>query len=179
MIKIKGTNIQQWSVWNNEKNISFNGLCIQGEKRFFIDPPFIENGRPEYIVLTNKDHVRDARRYSVPLYIHLNDAQFLDFAVQTFTDTLPDLTVIHLPHSKSPGECAFLYNDTLIIGDAIISRKPNVLSFLPLEKFKDVAMMKEGILVLKKLKYKHLLLGDGISILENGKEIVDAFLDSL
>ena len=63
-------NIWEWSWFSVEKQFNFNGHFLTvGEHRIIIDPPpmsandkrFAQQGGPvDYIILTNRDHEREA-----------------------------------------------------------------------------------------------------------------------
>src|ERR671919_2844482 len=63
----------QWSWFSEEKQLDFNGLFLAvGEHRVLVDPPAMtpedvayikRRGQVDYIVLTNRDHGREAAAY--------------------------------------------------------------------------------------------------------------------
>ena len=65
-------NIWEWSWFSEEKQLNFNGHFLTvGEHRIIVDPPpmsandirFARQGGPvDYIILTNRDHEREAGR---------------------------------------------------------------------------------------------------------------------
>src|SRR5437867_2895061 len=65
--------IWQWSWFSQEKQLEFNGLFLtMGDHRVLIDPPLItaegmaqvkKGGQVDYILLTNRDHEREAATY--------------------------------------------------------------------------------------------------------------------
>src|SRR5438067_1737978 len=65
--------IWQWSWFSPEKQIDFNGLLLTvGEHRVLVDPPPMSDddkaqvrstGQLDYIVITNRDHDRQAATY--------------------------------------------------------------------------------------------------------------------
>ncbi len=65
--------IWQWSWFSEEKQLDFNGLFLTvGEHKILIDPPpmtgeasstILRNGPVDYIVVTNRDHAREAAKY--------------------------------------------------------------------------------------------------------------------
>jgi glyoxylase-like metal-dependent hydrolase (beta-lactamase superfamily II) len=85
------------------------------------------------------------------------------------------LWVIHLDGMKSPGESALFLErgkGILIVGDALIGKPPNHLSLLAPEKLPDIGKAKEGLRRLLKYNFDMVLVGDGASILTEGKEAV-------
>ena len=84
-------------------------------------------GGAALIVLTNRDHERDAvafkERTGAQIVAHEADAPLFALAVdRTVADgeeIVPDLRVLHLAHGKSPGEIALLWRggSVAFIGD--------------------------------------------------------------
>jgi glyoxylase-like metal-dependent hydrolase (beta-lactamase superfamily II) len=189
--------IYTWSWLSPKHGYNFNGYALKGEDGLIvIDPPFVsedeldhilELGTPEYIILTNKDHERIAYefrdRYAAKIYVNEMDSAFLKSSPDlTFRDrdTLPgNLKVINIPNNKSPGESALLLSrdkGVLFIGDAIIGWPKGEFSMLPVEKYKNSQMAKESIRVLLDFDFETVLVGDGESVLEDGKGAVKRFL---
>lgn len=187
--------IRQWSWFSEEKQLDFNGLFLTvGEHRVLVDPPpmadgdahEVERGGPiDYIVVTNRDHVREAvacqRRFKSQLYVPEADAPQMDVRpTRTFTDgeLLPGgMWVVHLKDQKSPGECALYLQQgkgVLILGDALIGKPPGSLSLLPREKYADPEKAREGLRRLLKYTFDSVLVGDGASVLTGAKAAVEA-----
>lgn len=185
--------IYQWSHFSEEKQLDFNGhLIVAGQRRLLIDPPpltaegltAIRKGRPiDAIILTNRDHLREAATYRTLFQTKILapelDAPLMEVQVDgTFAhgDQLPGgLFVIHLPDGKSPGESALLLErdgGILILGDALIGTPPGSLSFLPPDKFADMAKARAGVRRLLNYAFDSVLVGDGASIITDGKEAV-------
>lgn len=183
----------QWSHFSQEKQLDFNGhLILAGRRRLLVDPPplsaegltAIRQGGPiDAIILTNRDHVREAATYRglfrTRILTHELDAPLMDLAIDgTFThgDQLPGgLSIIHLPDGKSPGESALLLQrdgGILILGDALIGRPPGLLNFLPPDKFADFERARSGVSRLLGYAFDTVLVGDGASISTGGKEAV-------
>ena len=192
-----------WSEFSEEKQLNFNGYYIarQGEA-VIIDPPELdEEGLSELsalvsknsacllkaIYLTNVHHDRMSRglkeKFSIPICIHEKDKDLLEFSPdKTFSDgeTGPcGLKIIHLGQQKSPGESAFLLPDigTLIVGDALIGKVAGKVNLLPAEKYPDIQQAKNSLGKLAGLDFDTLLVGDGHSILKEGKKAVMEFLE--
>ncbi len=190
--------VYQWSVFNEEKGLNFNGLYLQCQGgALLIDPPALSAediaeietlDPPKFIYLTNKHHTRAAAehraRWSAKVLVPEDDQALMEIPVDgTFSDgelIARDLEAINLPDSKTPGECAFHWREKkiLILGDAVIG-KPEGLAFLPDEKFKDPALARQGLKVLKGLDYDMVLLGDGQSIFTGARQKLETFIDSL
>ena len=188
-----------WSVFNAEKRLNFNGLLLRTAHRFIlIDPPamteadieIVESfGKPSRILLTNKHHTRAAaehrERWGAKLYIHEADAPLMEIPVDgTYVDgeiLWDELQAIHIPDAKTPGECAFLWekNAAMIVGDALLGKPAGGLSMLSDNKFKNPAAARQGLHVLRAHKFDMLLVGDGESILSQGKAALEKFLEGL
>ena len=89
------------------------------------------------------------------------------------------LQAVVIPDNKSPGETALFWADRkiLFLGDALIGKPPGTVTLLPEEKYDDILKAKAGIRILQNLDFKHLLLGDGDSILHKGKEVVSQYFN--
>ena len=191
--------IWQWSWFSDEKKLDFNGLFLTvGEHRILVDPPpmkpedvlQIRKGGPvDYILITNRDHLREAAAYKAEfacqLWLPETDAPQMDAkADKTYTDgeLLPGgIWVVHLQDQKSPGECALFIQQgkgIMIVGDALIGKQPGSVSMLPPEKYTDPAKARDGLRRLLKYNFDSLLVGDGASILSAAKPVVETALNS-
>lgn len=191
--------IHQWSWFSPEKGYDFNGhLIVSRNERVLIDPPpmsqqdatWLDRQEPiTAIVLTNRDHVREAdayrKRFKTIVLAPEADAPLMEIkADRTFRDGdhLPGgLEAIHIPDGKSPGESALFLdrgNGILFLGDALIGKPPGRLSLMPPEKYKDPAKAREGIRVVLAMKFDAILVGDGASILRGGQRAIAEFLGS-
>lgn len=174
--------VRTWSVFNQEKGYDFNGYHLDlGAIRVLVDPvPFdaaaIERaGKPDLILITNKDHRRAApearERWGAPILTHALDAPLLGASVdRTFADGEligGALRVLHLPSLKSPGECALLWTERriLLLGDALVGDPPGRLRMLPAPKFADLPAAQRSLVAhLGLLEVETLLVGDGVPI---------------
>lgn len=185
-------NIHQWSWLSPEKGIDFNGLCVldHGES-VLVDPvPFGEGdeasirslGVPKTILITNRHHSRRAAEcrdlFGARVLAPEADAAALPFPADgTFAsgEHLPGgFVAVTVADSKSPGETALHHpaRRVLVLGDALIGKPPGELSFLPPDKFADMAGAREGVRALLALDFDALLVGDGVSILSGGKDAI-------
>jgi glyoxylase-like metal-dependent hydrolase (beta-lactamase superfamily II) len=186
--------IWQWSWFSEEKQLDFNGLFLHvGEHKIVIDPPPMtaeastlirRQGQLDYIIVTNRDHAREASAYQADFRCQLQvpefDAPQMDLkATRTFKDgeLLPGgIWVVHLQNQKSPGESALFLQQgkgILIVGDALIGKPSGSLSLLPAEKYVDAGKAKEGLRRLLKYNFDAILVGDGASILTGAKQAVE------
>lgn len=189
--------IWQWSWFSDEKQLDFNGLLLViGEHKILVDPPpmtaearaVVRRHEPmDYIIITNRDHVREAAAYQAELNCQLRvpeaDAAQMDVKpTKTYKDgeLLPGgIWAIHLREQKSPGESALFIErerGVLIVGDALIGKPPGAVRMLPGEKYADSAKAKEGLRRLLKYNFDSLLVGDGASILVGAKQQVEQLL---
>ena len=189
--------IWQWSWFSDEKQLDFNGLFLMiGEHKILVDPPpmtaearaVVRRHEPiDYIIITNRDHLREAVGYQKELKCQLRvpeaDASQMDVnPTKTYKDgeLLPGgMWAIHLKDQKSPGESALFIErgqGVLIVGDALIGRPSGSVSLLPPEKYMDIQQAREGLRRLLKYNFDSLLVGDGASILSGAKLQVEQLL---
>ena len=160
-------------------------------------------GRIDYIVITNRDHLREAaafqKEFTCQVFVPEADASQMDIkADKTYKDgeLLPGgIWAIHLRDQKAPGESALFLQQArgdgafrrdrggrvenggiMIVGDALIGKPPGSLSLLPAEKYVDVGKAREGLRRLLKYNFETLLLGDGASIMTGAKQAVEKVL---
>lgn len=202
-LKQLNPNLFRWSEFSEEKQLNFNGhYLVHREESVFIDPPDLNDdgmselkqriadhsGSPlKAILLTNVHHDRASLKFkeifSIPICIHENDKDLLDFTPDhTFrADEILfcGLKVIHLKDQKSPGESAFLLEGKkqLFVGDALIGKTPGKLNLLPPEKYKDIQKAKEALKILQSCDFDDLLLGDGESIQGGARKALNSFLN--
>jgi glyoxylase-like metal-dependent hydrolase (beta-lactamase superfamily II) len=188
--------IHTWATFSQEKQLDFNGRHLRlDEASILVDPPLLseedaaaieELGRPEIIVLTNKDHRRKApearERFGARILVHEREAGLVDCRVDgTFADgdvIAGALEVIGIRDGKSPGETALWYRSrrVLILGDALIGKPPGALSLLPDDKFADPARARAGVAALAELDADMVLVGDGVDVLDEGRAALRAFV---
>src|SRR5262247_2401072 len=189
--------IHQWSWLSPEKGIDFNGLCVvENGDSVLVDPvAFGEGdearirslGAPRAILVTNRHHSRRAAEcrdlFGARVLAPRDDAAALPFPADgTFApgERLPGgFVAVTVAHSKSPGETALHHpaRRLLVLGDALIGKPPGELSFLPPDKFADMARAREGVRALLALDFDALLVGDGASILTGGKDAIRRALE--
>ena len=191
--------IWQWSWFSDEKQLDFNGLFLAvGEHKIVIDPPPMtaeasthirRQGALDYIIVTNRDHLREAATYQAEFRCQLQvpeaDAAQMDVKpTKTYKDgeLLPGgIWAIHLKDQKSPGESALYIQQgkgVLIVGDALIGKPPGTVSLLPSERYGDVTKAKEGLRRLLKYNFDSILVGDGASIIFGAKQAVEHALQA-
>lgn len=190
-------NISEWSWFSEEKQLNFNGhLLTVGEHRILVDPPPMsasdmamtrQGGSPDYIILTNRDHEREAghfrKEFNCQIMAPELDAREMTLTIdKTFKDgeLLPGgIWVVQLSEQKSSGESALFLQQgkgVLIVGDAVIGHPPGSLRPLSPEKYSNFAQAREGLRRLLKYNFNSLLVGDGTSILTGAKPVLEQIL---
>ena len=190
--------VYTWSVYSEEKKLNFNGHFIVSQHPLFgnviIDPPQASDsdleqmeslGFVQHIIITNRDHIRRSeefqQKFGADIQINTNDitgsAIVSDRNFNHGYMIAGFLQAVVIPDNKSPGETALFWADReiLFLGDALIGKPPGIVTLLPEEKYDDIVKAKAGIRILQNLNFKHLLLGDGESILRKGKEVVSKY----
>lgn len=189
--------ISSWSWFSEEKQIDFNGHFLDvGEHHIIVDPPPMpssvvgqikHSGQVDYILLTNRDHVREAvtyqKEFQCRLYVPGNDAPEMDVTpdeVYRDQELLPGgIWVVQLADQKSKGESALFIQQgrgVLIVGDALWGKPAGSVRMLPADKYADADKAREGLKRLLKYNFDSLLVGDGASILTGAKPIVEQAL---
>lgn len=197
-----------WGSTYADRPWDLNGYAIRLDGgTVLVDPPAPGEGDwPSFdamnpiaiIILTNRDHVRDAelfrKRCGARLVAGADEVTQLapiaiDEAVREGDLIAGTVRVIHLP-GKSPGEIG-LYLDPahhavsrerggiLLLGDAIIGNPPGALSLIPEPKLDDPWKLKRSLRKLLDYDFEVLLLCDGQSVLSGGKSRVAEFLSTL
>ncbi len=191
--------IWQWSWFSEEKQFNFNGLFLTvGEHKIVIDPPPMtadastlirRQGALDYIIVTNRDHIREAVTYQAEFRCQLQvpeaDAPQMEVKPsKTFKDgeLLPGgIWAVQLKDQKSPGESALYIQQgkgVLIVGDALIGKPAGALSLLAPEKYGDIGKAKEGLRRLLKYNFDSILVGDGASIIGGAKQALEHALQA-
>ena len=192
--------VYTWSVYSEEKKLNFNGHFIVSQHPLFgnviIDPPQASDsdleqmeslGFVQHIIITNRDHIRRSeefqQKYGADIQINTNDitgsAMVSDRNFNHGDMIAGFLQAVVIPDNKTPGETALFWADReiLFLGDALIGKPPGIVTLLREEKYDDIVKAKAGIRILQNLDFKHLLLGDGESILRKGKEVVSKYFN--
>lgn len=191
--------IWQWSWFSEEKQLNFNGLFLTvGEHKIVIDPPPMtadastlirRQGALDYIIVTNRDHIREAVTYQTEFRCQLQvpeaDAPQMEVKPsKTYKDgeLLPGgIWAVQLKDQKSLGESALYIQQgkgVLIVGDALIGKPAGALSLLAPEKYGDMGKAKEGLRRLLKYNFDSILVGDGASIIGGAKQAVEHALQA-
>ena len=190
MKKILFDDIYAWSTFNETRQIDFNGhLWVRPEGNVLVDPvPMIESdlaqfdalGGAAWIVITNKDHEREAaffqKRTGAQIAAHAEDIGAIEVEVNRSLadgdEIVPGLQVIHLPYGKSPGEIALYWSEKKLIlaGDLVAGEPMGKFTLLMDEKLKDPPRAALELRRFLSLQFDAILVGDGHSILQNARE---------
>jgi glyoxylase-like metal-dependent hydrolase (beta-lactamase superfamily II) len=178
-----------WSRLSERHGYDFNGHLVRHpEGNLCIDP--VEPSAAELdqlagigatrIVLTNRNHTRATNvlraRLVARTAIHPEDADYARGQGAEIDDTLAvgdhfgPLQVVGVP-GKSPGEIALFWQERklLIVGDAVIGNPPGRCGILPEKVMDNPIQLKQSIAKLRALDFDTLLMGDGVSVLADGK----------
>lgn len=193
--------ILTWSWFSEPHGYDFNGhlirdpggnICVDPVEPTEDDLEAIVQEGVTRILLTNRNHSRAANRVrtrtGAQTLIHVNDADHAraqDTVIDNYLtvgDRIGQLEVIGAA-GKSPGEVALHWRDrgVLIVGDAIIGNPPSQCGLLSERVIDDPTVLRRNVRNLLNVDFDILLVGDGVSILENAKarlkELVETFPD--
>ncbi len=189
--------VAMWSVWQPDRNLYFNSFFVElADGNLAIDPlplpdadadEIARRGGLAWIVITNRDHERDARRlaerFSAKLATSAQDAPLLSGSVDRVLhdgDAVADARVVALEGLKTPGEFALAFPErrTVLVGDALWGDPAGSLRLMPDGKLIDPP---RGVLSLRKLRGfrpSHILVGDGACIFGEAARTLDACLEA-
>ncbi len=192
MKEIAVTNCYSWSIFSQERQIDFNGhLWVRDEGNVLIDPvpmtvddleQFDQLGGAAWIVLTNRDHEREAAFFQghtgASIAAHRADADLFDQPPDRLLDDgeeiVPGLRVVHLAHGKSPGEIALYWPalKMVLAGDLVVGAPLGRITLLPDAKLADPAQAALGLRKLLQLDFDALLMGDGHSVMHDARRLL-------
>ena len=182
--------IYSWSIFSEMRQVDFNGhLWVRPEGNILIDPvPMIDSdlsqfdnlGGASLIVLTNSDHEREAKFFrehtGASIVIHEADADGLevqpDRQITDGEEIVPGLQAIHLCYGKSSGEIALYFSEkrAVLVGDLVVGAPIGSLTLLADEKLADPPKAALGLRRILALPFDAILVGDGHSILQDGRQ---------
>jgi len=173
--------VRMWSVWQPGVNMFFNSYFIAGEQGNVVTDPLTlsdadaaeieELGGLAWIVLTNRDHERNAaeiaQKFGAKIAASAADAPLLSMNVDRALENgevLGGARVVTFEGLKTPGEIALHFREkgAAIVGDALWGDVAGSLRLGP--KLADSAKAALSLRRLAALRPDHLLLGDGDSI---------------
>lgn len=187
-----------WSAWQPDRGMAFNSYFFEtAGGNVAVDPlPLDEpalrwleqRGGVKTIVLTNRDHVRDAQtlrgRFGARVVAHAPEAPLFGMPIDgTFADgdeVFPGAHAIALAHGKTAGEVALHLAgaQAALVGDALIGAPAGALSLLPDEKLEDPLRLCFSLRKLWALELETLLLCDGQPIFRGADAALGALLES-
>jgi glyoxylase-like metal-dependent hydrolase (beta-lactamase superfamily II) len=197
-----------WGSTYADRPWDLNGYALQLDSgTVLVDPPAPEESEwPAFdalapittIILTNRDHSRDAalfqKRYRTR--IAAGTYELAQLAPLVIDEPLHEgdliagaLRAIHLP-GKSPGEIGLYFDPEhhalsrdlggiLLLGDALIGNPPGALALIPEPKLDNPALLRQSLRKLLDYEFNVLLLCDGQSIPGAAKARVAEFLNAL
>ncbi len=178
-----------WSVFNEEKNMDFNGVFWHRPGgNVVVDPVEVSShdaehmaalGGVAWIVITNGDHLRavETLRESTGAQVAgpAGEQESLALTCDTWLaegDSLVDgLVALELHGSKTPGELALLLNGhTLITGDLVRAPRGGSLVMLPDAKLQDRDKAIASVVRLAEIPgIEAVLVGDGWPVFCDGQ----------
>jgi len=190
MKKLHLSNLYCWSVFNEERNIDFNGiLWISSLGNVIIDPVPLEKhdikhlesfGGASHVIITNSDHIRDTENI---LYLTgakcwgpIEEKEKFPFTCDEWLkdgdQPISGIDIFSLNGSKTKGELAILIDKkTLITGDLIRSHEGGRLSMLPDEKLQNRMLAVESVKRMASIaSIQAVIPGDGWPIFKNGHQ---------
>jgi glyoxylase-like metal-dependent hydrolase (beta-lactamase superfamily II) len=181
--------IWTWSWLSPPHGYNFNGyLVLLPDGNLCIDPAdptpedlteIVHHG-VRRVLLTNRNHVRDANRIrsrtGARTALHAADTGYAEGQGAVIDDQLAvgdvvgPLHVIGVP-GKSAGEIALHWpaRRLLFVGDAVIGNPPGALSLLREKVMDDPPALRASVRRLLDLDFDALLVGDGTPILRDAR----------
>jgi hypothetical protein len=199
MKKLHRSEFLGWSRFDEARNIDFHSvLWVRPEGNVAFDPlplsphdekHLAELGGATLIILTNSDHVRDAKRFAeltgariagpraeqdrfpLPCQLWLGEGD----------RPVPELSVLELQGSKTPGELALLIGGhTLITGDLVRAHQGGALTLLPEPKLRDRAAAIDSVRrLLDFTGVQAVLPGDGWPVFRDGHRVLRELVAAL
>ncbi len=192
-LKIAGA--YTWSVWQPDRAMSFNSyFFVLPDGNIAVDPlPLTSEDRDEVerfggvdtIVITNRDHVRDAENLQAwsgaRVACSATEAPLLPFQADVLLedgDVHGGFQIVALGGAKTPGEIALVSGSGgfAVIGDAILGTPAGALDFLPAAKLGDVSQLALSLRVVAAARPECLLLCDGAPLFAGAHWALDELL---
>lgn len=186
-----------WSRFDETRDLDFHSvLWVRQSGNVAIDPlPLSAHdaahlqklGGVAFIVVTNSDHVRDARvlaettgaRVLGPAGERATFGITCDGWLSDGDEPVPGLRVLVLEGSKTPGELALLIEDTtLVTGDLVRAHQAGSLTLLPDAKLADQPQALRSVQRLAELaQIQAVLTGDGWPVFRDGARALRELLE--
>ncbi|HEV2262283.1 MAG TPA: cupin domain-containing protein [Candidatus Rubrimentiphilum sp.] len=187
-----------YSAWQPDRGMSYNSYFFERDGGCVaIDPLPLDAGSLDElqnlggvhtIVLTNRDHQRDAAhlkaRFASRVLAHGVEASLFDIAIDaTFShgdEVFAGAFALALPHGKTAGEVALHFPavKTAVVGDALIGAPAGALGILPDKMLENPKLFLFGLRRLWALQLQTLLLCDGQSLFGRADNALATFLET-
>jgi uncharacterized cupin superfamily protein len=183
--------VAMWSAWQPERNLFFNSFFFElPDGNVAIDPLPLDSrdadeitarGGLAWIVVTNRDHERDARAvaatFGAKIAASAADAPLLSGPVDRALsdgDSIAGASVIALDGLKTPGEFALAFTSlrAIVVGDAVWGSPAGALRLMPDEKLADPPRAVLSLRKIAALPFEHLLVGDGACIFGGARRVL-------
>jgi glyoxylase-like metal-dependent hydrolase (beta-lactamase superfamily II) len=188
-----------WSAFDESRNLDFHSLLwVRAGGNVAIDPlPLSPHDRKHLdevggvglVVVTNSDHTRNAewmaRTFDARLAGPRAERDAFPLRCDLWLDDgdtpVPGLRAFALDGSKTPGELAFVLDDTtLVTGDLIRAHEGGRLTMLPASKLRDAAAAARSVRRLAALPgIDAVLVGDGWPIFRGAGDALRELAESL
>lgn len=189
--------IYTWSIFNEEKQLDFNGhLLRRPEGNVLVDPVAMsdsdkrqlsELGGAKLCVVTNADHRRAVlalrQHCGFDIVCHRLDRDALELPVARTVEDGEEITkglrAIHLRYGKTPGEIALWVADAqvVLVGDILRGTPMGQITLLPDAKLESPGPAALELRKLLALPFLHVLVGDGHSLFGSAREQVVSCLE--
>jgi len=187
-----------WDWWSEKFGYDFHGWLVpHADGNLVIDPvelpvaafPRLVRDGVARIVLTNRNHYRDARRLreatSARVMVHRNDAAFVrGKGVDIDEELEPGRRIgpftVEAAAGKSPGEVALFWPERriLLVGDCCVGPRPGELGLLPAGVIDDLPRLRRSLARLATLDVEVVLCSDGHPVLAGGRAAVEKLVAS-
>jgi len=188
-----------WSVFNEEKNVDFNGtVWVRESGNVVIDPmPMTAHdlahlealGGADWIVLTNSDHTRwglelaasTGAKLAGPVGEKDTWPSPCDAWISESSCPIEGLQVFEMNGSKTPGELALLIDGhTLVTGDLVRAHRGGSLMILPDPKLTNRTAAIASVSRLAEVSsIQAVLVGDGWHVFRDGAAQLRVLASSL
>ena len=189
--------VSMWSVWQPDRNLFFNSYFIETtDGNLAVDPlpaaaPDIDEmkscGGVAWIVVTNRDHERDARalalRFGAKIATSATEAALLSGPVDrtlAHGESFFGARVVAIDGVKTAGEFALHFPAlrAVVVGDALWGDPAGSLRLMPDEKLIDPARAVLSLRAIAACLPDHLLLGDGAPLFGNARTVLQDALEA-
>ncbi len=188
--------VSMWSVWQPERNLFFNSFFIATPEGNLAIDPLVRGpgddaemsvlGGVAWVVVTNRDHERDARacaaHFGAKLVTSAVEAPLLSAPVDRELapgETFAGARMIAFDGVKTPGEFALYFERlrAVVVGDALWGDPAGSVRLMPDDKLIDPARAVLSLRSIVAFGPEHLLLGDGQSIFTNARAVLQDALE--